>query len=89
MGYALYILDAGRLYLSQNRDYMKPLDAIRRPVLARIRRDKHLKLLQLASEEGLRIGPFSAHVLENIAECPPEHFHEAMAAFLTLSRRRS
>lgn len=68
---------------------MKPLESIKRPVLARIRRDKHLKLHQLASEEGLKIGPFAAHILENVAECPPEHFHEAMAAFLTLSRRRS
>jgi len=88
MGYVLYRLDAGCLYLSSDRGNMKPLESIKRPVLARIRRDKHLKLLQLAREEGLKIGPFSAHVLENVAECPAEHFHEAMAAFLTLSRRR-
>lgn len=68
---------------------MKPLGAIKKPVMVRVTREKHLQLHQLAHEQGLRVGPFAAHVLENIATCPPEHFHEAMAAFLTLSRRRS
>lgn len=68
---------------------MKPLATIKKPVMVRVTREKYLELLALAHGQGLRVGPFSTHVLETIASCPADHFHEAMAAFLSLSRRRS
>ena len=56
--------------------------------MVRVRRESYLELLKLASEQGLRVGPFLAHVVETLAQCPPEKFHAAMAEFLDESRRR-
>ena len=55
--------------------------------MIRIRRDTALQLLELAHEQGLRTGPFLAHVSETLAECPPRKFHAAMAQFIHESQR--
>ncbi len=67
---------------------MEPFAAIRKPVMMRIRRETYLQLLTLARAQGLKVGPFSVHAMETIAQCPPERFHAAMAAFLDESGRR-
>jgi hypothetical protein len=67
---------------------MKPLESIRKPIMLRVRRETALQIHQLAHCQGLRDGPFLAHVVESIALCPPEKFHAAMAEFLDESRRR-
>jgi hypothetical protein len=56
--------------------------------MLRVRRETALQIHQLAHCQGLRDGPFLAHVVESIALCPPEKFHAAMAEFLDESRRR-
>lgn len=67
---------------------MEPLAAIRIPVTARIRRDTHAQLLQLGKDQGLRKGPFLAHILETVSKCPAEKFHAAMSAFAEEAKRR-
>lgn len=66
---------------------MKPLESILKPVMVRIRRDTALAIHQLAHEQGLRTGPFLAHIAETVATCPPEKFHAAMAQFIHESKR--
>jgi hypothetical protein len=67
---------------------MEPLATIKRPVMMRIRRDTYSALVALSREQGLRPGPFAAHVMESIAKCPPERLHSALAAFLDEAHRR-
>jgi len=67
---------------------MEPLASIKYPVTVRLRRATHDSLLKLGKDQGLRLGPFLAHVGETIANCPPERFHAAMAAFAEEARRR-
>ncbi len=66
---------------------MKPLESILRPVMVRVRRDTHQALHELAHNQGLRVGPFLAHVCETLATCPPSKFHAAMAQFQHESQR--
>jgi len=66
---------------------MEPLQTILRPVMIRVRRETYLTLQQLARSQGLRTGPFLAHVTETVAQCPPEKFHTSMAQFQHESRR--
>lgn len=67
---------------------MLPMAQIRYPVMMRLRRETRDKLKELAREQGLKVGPFSVHVMETICHCPPEKFHAALAAFLEESKRR-
>lgn len=67
---------------------MLPMSQIRYPVMMRLRKDTKAALEQLAREQGLKVGPFSVHVMETIAKCPPEKFHAALAEFLRESQRR-
>jgi hypothetical protein len=66
---------------------MQPLETILRPVMIRVRRETYLSLQQLARSQGLRTGPFLAHVAETLTGCPPDKFHSAMAQFQHESRR--
>jgi hypothetical protein len=56
--------------------------------MMRLRRETKDSLDKLAKEQGLRVGPFSAHVMETIAKCPPEKLHAALAEFIRESQRR-
>ena len=47
-----------------------------------------LKLTRLAHSQGLRTGPFAVHVMQAIAECPPEKFHAAMSEFQREAAKR-
>ena len=47
-----------------------------------------MRLSQLADAQGLRTGPFAVHVMQSIAQCPPENFHTAMAEFLRQASKR-
>jgi hypothetical protein len=67
---------------------MLPLAQIRYPVMMRLRKETKETLEKLAREQGLRAGPFSTHVIETIAKCPPEKFHAALAEFIRESQRR-
>jgi len=67
---------------------MEPLASIKHPVMMRVPRETHRKLHQLARAQGLREGPFATHIMQTIAECPPERFHAALAAFLEEATRR-
>ncbi len=67
---------------------MQPIASIRYPVMMRLRRETKDALHQLARQQGLRDGPFAVHVMESVAQCPPERFHAAMAAFLDEATRR-
>jgi len=67
---------------------MLPMSQIRYPVMMRLRKETKASLSELAREQGLKVGPFSVHVMETIAKCPPEKFHSALAAFFDESRRR-
>ncbi|HUJ42079.1 MAG TPA: hypothetical protein VLW52_00605 [Opitutaceae bacterium] len=66
---------------------MKPLESVLKPVMVRIRRETALQILELAHAQGLRTGPFLAHIAETLAQCPPQKFHAAMAQFLHESQR--
>ena len=66
---------------------MQPLQTILRPVMMRVKRETYLTLNELAHNQGLRTGPFLAHVCETIASCPPDKFHAAMAQFQHESHR--
>jgi len=67
---------------------MQPMESIRYPVMMRVRRITLDNLRALSKAQGLRPGPFSVHVIESIAQCPPERFHAAMAAFLDEATKR-
>ena len=67
---------------------MEPLATIKYPVTVRLRRQTFDDLLKLGKDQGLRLGPFLAHVSETLATCPPEKFHAAMAAFADEAKRR-
>ena len=67
---------------------MLPMSMIRYPVMMRLRKDTKAALEELAREQGLKVGPFSVHVMETISKCPPEKFHASLAAFIDESRRR-
>ena len=56
--------------------------------MMRLRRETKDTLRLLAINQGLREGPFAVHVMESIAQCPPERFHAAMAAFLDEATKR-
>jgi len=66
---------------------MKPLESVLKPVMVRIRRDTAQQIHELAHQQGLRTGPFLAHIAETIAQCPPTKFHAAMAQFQHESQR--
>jgi hypothetical protein len=68
---------------------MQPLASIRYPIMMRVKRETMENLCTLARGQGLRVGPFSVHVMETISQCPPDRFHAAMAAFMDeINRRR-
>lgn len=67
---------------------MLPLAQLKKSVMLRLRRDTHKKLSDVAFEQGLLTGPFITHVCETIAQCPPEKFHAALAAFLEETKKR-
>jgi len=68
---------------------MEPLSRIRYPIMMRVRRENMAKIVSLAVQQGLRAGPFCTHVMETIAQCPPERYHAAMAAFMDeVTKRR-
>lgn len=67
---------------------MLPVAQLRYPVMMRLRKETKTALEGLAREQGLKVGPFSVHVMETIAKCPPEKFHAALAEFIRESQRR-
>jgi hypothetical protein len=67
---------------------MEPLATIKRSVMMRLPRDTEMNLQTLARSQGLRTGPFAVHVMQTIAQCPPENFHVAMAEFQRQASRR-
>lgn len=67
---------------------MQPLAAVKVKVNSRVSRDAMTPLVKLAHSQGMKPGPFLAHVAESIAKCPGEKFHAAMAEFLREAGRR-
>ena len=60
---------------------MKPLAAIKVPIMTRITRTVDAELGTLAKAHGLRKGPFVAMTLSQVAKCPPDRFLHALRAF--------
>jgi len=67
---------------------MKPLSSVKVQIVSRVRKDTVVPLQNLARSQGLKVGPFLAHISESLALCPPEKFHAAMAEFVREAGRR-
>jgi len=67
---------------------MEPLATIKVQIVSRVRRDTVKPLSDLAFAQGMKTGPFLAHVAESVAKCPPDKFHAAIAEFLKEAGRR-
>lgn len=50
-------------------------------IVARIRKETAEPLSDLARAQGLKVGPFLAHVAEIVSKCPADKFHAATAEF--------
>jgi len=57
-------------------------------IVSRIRNETIQPLSELAKAQGLKVGPFLAHVAEIVAKCPHDKFHAATAEFLREAQRR-
>lgn len=67
---------------------MQPLATIKVKVSARVSRDAMTPLVKLSHSQGMKPGPFLAHVSEWVSKCPPEKYHAATAEFLREAERR-
>lgn len=67
---------------------MQPLANVKVKVSSRVSRDAMTPLVALARSQGMKPGPFLAHVAESVSKCPAEKFHAAMAEFLRESAKR-
>jgi hypothetical protein len=67
---------------------MLPESELKRCVNMRLPKLTEINLSRLARTQGLRTGPFAVHVMQTIAECPPEKFHAAMSEFLREAGKR-
>lgn len=57
-------------------------------IVARVRQETVEPLAALAKAQGLKVGPFLAHLAEVAARCPHDKFHAATAEFLKEAQRR-
>lgn len=67
---------------------MQPLASVKVKVSARVSRNAMTPLVQLARSQGMKPGPFLAHVAEWISKCPGEKYHAAAAEFQREASRR-
>ena len=67
---------------------MKPMAALRKPVMVRMRSDTFWTVRQLAADHGQRIGPFLSMICEAIGTCEKENLHAALAAFEQVAKRK-